>query len=490
MTAQLIIDCGGRVLSALLVTPEGQLVPCSQEIRQVATRHVSAGVLFEPRVSEDPDFIWEDALEALAKATSRTFFQRARRIGLRRPWDPQASADSLQLATPLTVLSSAAALADREGARALPRVGMALLDALLEPTFAFLADRRLESADVEPFLIVPARTGRRARLVLQKLFRRRGFRPPAFVRRELALALSLIEQPEVDCVVVDASADDLHVHRVTVADDGVERCFRTVASTTVRGLGWSHWLSRIAPALRMAPSSAFDRMLTALLTGSPESLPPQLTHSAVHGVLDESWIELQRHEVEERLREPLAAMGATKLPAIFAGEIFSLDAVRRLFGDVAALDAPNLDQTVRGVATALHWQRRNPARRVVLAPAGTLRVDTCHGAATELVPGTQLPGPGEACHVEAAFRIAGDGAAEKSILVHLLWGTDRAPEGNATLCAIPLDLRRGREDELRLTVDLRRTRGGTRVHGSVEARLGTDGAATRMHFSEELEVRR
>ena len=49
--------------------------------------------------------------------------------------------------------------------------------------------------------------------------------------------------------------------------------------------------SRLAAALETAPSSSFDRALTALLTGAPESLALRLTHGAVQGVLDGAWIE-------------------------------------------------------------------------------------------------------------------------------------------------------------------------------------------------------
>jgi hypothetical protein len=490
MRPQLIVDCGSRVLSALLLTADGQLVPCSQEIRQVATRHVSTGVLFEPHISEDPDFIWEDALETLSKASPHNFFQRARRIGLRRPWDPQASPDALQLASPLAVLSSAAALADRLAATSVLRVSLALLDALLDPTFTFVADRQLAFFDVDPVVIVPARTGRHARLVLQKLFRRRGFRPPTIVRHELAAAMALFEQSAQECVVIDSSGDDLHLHRVTIERHADERRFRSAASTTVRGLGWSHWLRGIAAALQTAPSSSFDRALTSLLTGSPESLAPRVTLGVLQSVLDDAWIDAQRPSVTELLREPLASIGATDLPIIFAGEIFTLDAVRRLFGGTAAIDAPVLDSAVRNVATALSWRRDGDSRQLVLTPEGSLRINTFHGEAIEIVRRAQLPAPGEACHVETAFRFVGEGAADKSFLVHLSWGADRAPEGNATLCAAPLELRDGRDDTLRLTVDLRRSRGGTRLHGSVEARLTHDAAATRMQFAEQLEVRR
>ena len=481
MKPQLIIDCGGRVLSALLVTADGQLVPCSQEIRQVATRHVPSGVLFEPRVSEDPDFLWEDALEALAKAAPQNFFQRARRIGIRRPWDPQASPDALQLAPPLAVLSSAAAVADRVAGGALPTVGAALLDALLDPTFAFLAARQLAFAGVEPFIIVPAQTGRRARIVLQKLFRRRGFPPPAIVRRELAAAMST----DSECVVVDASGDELHLHRVVVDSNGGTRRVHTVASATVRDFGWSHWRSCIAAALQTTPSSAFDRALTALLTGASES---RVTHGALQAVLDENWIEVQRRDAAARLRAPLESIGAAGLPRVFAGELFALDAMCRVFE--GRTDVPVLEHALRGVASTLLWLRGDDARRLVLASAASLRIDTFHGDAVELVPPAQLPAPGAACHIETAFRFAGERAGEQSFLVHLMWGADSVPEGNATLCAVPLDVRGGREDELRVALHLRRSRGGSRLYGSVEARLAGSGPAARTRFAEELEVRR
>ncbi|MEA2344978.1 MAG: hypothetical protein QOF63_3147, partial [Thermoanaerobaculia bacterium] len=128
-------------------------------------------------------------------------------------------------------------------------------------------------------------------------------------------------------------------------------------------------------------------------------------------------------------------------------------------------------------------------RRLVLTPGGSLRVNTLHGDAVELLPRVQLPEPGEACRVETSFRFAGDAASEKTFLIHLQWGSDRAPEGNATLCAMPLDLRQGRPHELCLAVHLRRSRGGRRLHGTVEARLPRGTVAARAQFAEELEVR-
>jgi hypothetical protein len=471
MKPQLIIDCGGGVLSALLVTADGELVPCSHDIRQVAARHVSQTILFEPRVVEHSDFIWEDAIETLSKANAQNFFQRARRIGLRRPWDAQASAEALQLASPLAVLSSPAALADRTAGPELRLAGLALLDALLEPAFAFAAERQLAARDIDAVVVLPDRTGPRARLVLHKLFRRRGFRRLTLVRREVAAAMALVAQTPCACIVAETSESDLHLHRVDIDGDTEQPRFRTTASITLQERGRSHWIARIADASRVNPSASFDRSLTALLTGSPESLPPRLTHDALQNALDESWI--RANSLEDDLREPLADLAGDNLPLLFAGEIFALDAVRALFG-ARAVHTPLLDDSVRNVALAMR-------SRFTIASSSSLRVSTFHGRSIELLSCQQLPAAGEACRVDADFRIAGDGTAGKSLLVQLLWG-------NATLCAIPVELRD--HEKLRLTVQLRRSRGGSRLHGAVEARIPRDVVVAHARFAEELEVSR
>jgi len=475
MRAQLIIDLGGRVLSALLVTAEGEFVPCSQEIRQVAARHVSNDILLDPRVVEDRDFLWEDALEALAKSDARSFFQRARRIGMRRPWDPQASAEALQLSSPLTVLSTPDALADRAVDGLLPRVTLVMLDALLEPAFAFVRERQLEPPEIDPIVILPGQIGRPVRVVLEKLFRRRGYRPPFVVRRELAAAMAQFDDAPCECVVFETSETDLHMHRVAVDGSAGERRLRTMVSVTLAGFGWNHWSARIAEALQLTPSAAFERGLTALLTGSPDSLPARLTHATLERALDDAWIAA--NDLSKRLREPLAALNAERLPVLFAGEIFAIDAVRKAF---MARTVPASD-LLRNVASAMR-------ARVVLAPGGTLRVNTLRGEAMELVPSAQLPEPGEACQVDTDFVLGGEDGSGQPFLLHLLWGADRAPEGNTTLCAMPMKLRG--KDGLRLTVHLRRSRAGRRVHGVVEARMPHDVVVARTRFTQELEVMR
>jgi hypothetical protein len=484
MRPQLIIDCGSRVLSALLVLPDGETVPVSQEIRNVATRHVSSDVLFDPRVPEHPDFVWEDAIESLARARPRDFFQRARRIGLRRPWDAHASADLLRLASPMAVLSSSAALADRVASQALPHFSLALIDALLEPAFAFVADRKLTANEIDPVLIVQPRAGRAVRSGLHKLVRRRGFGRPMIVNREVAAALSLLDQSCNECVVVDSTDDDLHVHRITFIG-APERLVRSVRSSTLRGLGWSHWVSRIALALGTTPSPSFDRLLLALLTGSPDALPSPLTHAALQAALDETWVETERRTWTPRLRGQFDAVGiGADAQLLLVGEIFALDGLRRVFGSSSA--SGPLDLPARGVAAAMRWSFAEPSRTLQLASAGSVRLDTLHGEALPLLESFQLPAAGELCHLEREFRFAGEPSGDAAFLVHLLWGTDSVPEGNATLSAIPI--RRHGSDELHMTVRLRRSRSGAVLSGTVAVSAGRDTVTAR--FTQEVEVKR
>ena len=486
MRAQLIIDCGGRVLTALLITPDGQILPVSQEIRNVATRHVSMDVLFDPRVTEHPDFVWEDALDSLAKARPRDLFLRARRVGVRRPWDGHASADALRLAPPLAVLSSPAALADRAAAGALPRFSLALIDALLEPAFAFATDRKLAPGETDAILVVPSSTGRTARNGLQKLVRRRGFRRASMVRREIAAALTLLEDSCTECVVVDATNDDLQVHRISFGGAS-ERTVRTVQSSTLRGMGWTHWVSRVAAATGASASASFDRALVALLTGSPESLPSPLTHAALHAALDDAWVDVERRSWGGTLREQYEAIGAGDAPTLFVGEIFALDGVRRVF-DGSPAPHDGIGVASKGVAHAARWLASDPGRTLVLESGGSLRLDTLRGEAVELLSPGQMPAPGESCCVERTFRFAGEQTNGTAFLVHLLWGTDVLPEGNATLAAVPLDLQQQAGDELRLTVHIRRSRSGALLSGAAEARAG--GNAVTAQFTHDLEVRR
>lgn len=471
MRPQLVIDYGDAALSALLVTAEGEHVPWSQEIQQIATRHVSPAILFEPRVIEHSDFVWDDALETLSKSSARTFFQRARRLGMRRPWDPQAPANALQLATPLSVLSSPAALADRQAAAELPRAGLTLLDALLEPIFAFVTERQTAMADVDAAIVISSRTGHRARLVLQKLFRQRGVRRLAIVPREIAAALSLVPQAPCACVVVETSDDDLYLHRVALEVDAERPQVSTTASITVPGLGWKQWSARIAEAVHEAPSAAFERSLLAVLVGSPDSLPLRITHSTLQSALGGDWIEA--HSLAERIGGLLTALGGENLPLLFAGEIFTLAPVRALAGP-RGIRTPLLDDAVQNVARALRSGFR-------ITTAGSLRLATLRGPSSELLSPAQLPAAGQSSHADADFRASGGGATRQPFLIHLLLG-------EATLCAMPLEL--GDSDDVRLTLHLHRSRTGSRLYGTIEARTAGGVVAGRSRFTAELEVAR
>ena len=150
-----------------------------------------------------------------------------------------------------------------------------------------------------------------------------------------------------------------------------------------------------------------------------------------------------------------------------------LDAVRALFG-ARAVHTPMLDDTVRNVALAMQ-------SRFTVVSNSSLSVNTFHGESIELLSHAQLPAPGEACCADSDFRLAGDSAASTSLLIQLLWG-------NATLCTMPLELRN--QNDVRLSVHLRRSRGGSRVHGTLEARMPRDVVVAHARFAEELEVTR
>jgi hypothetical protein len=504
MRAQLIVDCGSPIVSALIVTADGVLLPCSQEIRQTAMRHVSAEVAFDRRVTEHADFLWDDAIEVLAKAQPHQFFQRARRIGLRRAWDADLTADALHLASPLAVLSSAVALTDPAVATTLSAAGAALLDAMLDPVFAFAGARKLVPADLDAVAIVPAQAGRLARAALQKIFRRRGFRQLTLVSREIAAAISLVDTPAKECVVLDVSDQGLHLHGVALDREGSERRLTTIASTTLRALSWNEWVQRMAAVLRedserrqlaVPTLSMVDRALTAFLTSAPPHPSCPLNHELLQRVLGDEWRAQQGEDLAPRMRDALAGVGGGA-PMILIGGICGIEAIHRLIVDAAGVeesvpssDVPALDRLVRGVAAGTLWLRGDASRRLVVRSSGSLRLNTLRGETVEILGNEQLPAAGENCYVRTklAFRGATDSASP--FLVHLLWGADHAPEGNATLCAMRLDRGQARDGDgtLHVGVHLHRSRGGRRLNGTVDVRAGSAAAGTvRSRFTHEL----
>jgi hypothetical protein len=88
--------------------------------------------------------------------------------------------------------------------------------------------------------------------------------------------------------------------------------------------------------------------------------------------------------------------------------------------------------------------------------------------------------------VTTTLRFAGQGGSDRSFLLHLMWGADRIADGNATLCALPLDLGAASATSLRLAIQLNRSRTGRRLSGRVEARVGGNSNAARVSFSQEF----
>lgn len=464
---QFIVDCGGHFLTALLLDTDGRIIPCSEEIRQVATRYVPADVHYAERAS-DGDLL-EETIDSLGTTAASQFFKRARRAGLRRSWD--AEQDALRLASPLSVLSSPAALADTTTSGALVGVSVAMLDALFDPLVSFLRQRHPSLSNVDALVVVPAHTGRAARLALHKIFRRRGFRALTILRREVAAALAFVEHPPRHCEVWEMCDDNLHLHRVAIDADGETRRLRTERSETLEGLGWTHWVREIARALEVPKASAVERALISLLSGSSGAI----TRAQLQVRLDADWQQRQARE--------LALRASPAGPAVVLGEICGLDPVHAVFGGTTS-GVPVAERAVRGVAEAISWLRQDPSRSISFAPSGTLRVATRAGEAVELLPSAQLPAPGDSGYLTASFRFAGAAASDKSFLLHLLWGSDRTPEGNATLCAVPIEIR-GNEP-LHLRTSLRRSRTGRQIYGTLHAHTGGAAAARPVQFTEEI----
>jgi hypothetical protein len=107
-----------------------------------------------------------------------------------------------------------------------------------------------------------------------------------------------------------------------------------------------------------------------------------------------------------------------------------------------------------------------------------LRLNTFHGETVEILAATHLPPPGEECYLRQHFHFSGDSKAANPFLLQLLWGSDRAPEGNATLCALPLEIGPGDDEERSawLTLHLRRSVSGRRLSGTVMASLAEETA--------------
>lgn len=515
----LIVDLSQRALSALVVTPEGEVLPASPEVRNVATRVLSVDILYDPRRLHDPDLDWEEALEALSRSTPRNLFERARRIGLIRPWDRRSHDDLLRLASPLAVLSTPEARLDLELRPVLSAVAVALLGALLDPLFSSLAQLRLTLRQAEALMILPAEFGRGARLALHRVCRRRGLRRLFFLSRELAAAMARVESPG-EYQVWDVAGDDLRLHHVTVETDEADearRRLRTVATRTVQGLGWPHWVREVAAALHLkgllaavpTPTvlAALDGALASLLGGMPGTLdlPTQPVLRLNHGVLEEAlgggWSAAQVAVLAPAVAPALAALvpaGAPPTQLCGLGTACGLTAVEQTLAALAggtfvplAAGAPAPERLVRGVATGVLWRRAHPARCIEAVAGGSLRLDSLSGEACEILPASHLPRPGAACSLRRRFVISGaSGEKAPSLLVHLLWGADAAPDGNSSLCALslgPVAASAAPERALWLALHLSRSASGRQLRTTFEACLdGVDAPVSRGFFATHL----
>lgn len=486
--AQLIVDYGSRILTAVMRTANGDVIPCSQEIGAQTARYLPSELFYDPRGEGQRESL-EEALDAVTASNAQNFFQRARRLGLRRFWDVEENGEALALPSPWSLLSSAGALADRQLAPILPRVGAAIVDAQLRPIFDFVAGRGLAAEDLEPIVILPAHVGGQARRMLRTLLRRRGFARSTVIGREIAAAMALVEGTAERCSVADITDDDLHVHTVAIARGDRELSIRTVEGSTFRGLGRSWWIARIDDALRRkgivrSAPSLLERTLTSLITGVGEP-PFRLTHGVLQGALDSSW---QRQCAADFASQITAVAKAD--PLVVIGDLCALEPVRNAFALLgsAGEGAPKMaDHLARNVASAISTTSRRGGRLVIPA-SGTLRLNTLAGEAVEIVAPAQLPCDGEDTFLSSAFHFVGDYASEQSFLLHLLWGADRSPEGNATLCALPLGVTApvARNLTVRVAVHLRRTRDGSRLRGRVEARLNGASAGAHAVFDQEF----
>jgi hypothetical protein len=511
MRPYLIVDFSARTLCALAITPDFRVLPLSQEIHQVVTRYFSSELLLDPRLTDDPEFPWEEAFESLTTTGARGFFSRARRLGLWRPWDRVAPANAVRLDSALALLSSPAALVDPLVRPVLPGAAILLLDALLDPVFSSFSELGFASRAAAAFAVVPVATGRHARLALHKVFRRRGFPGLTILPRPLAAAMALVEEPAAEALVWDVTGDDLSLHRVKVEPVENGRRFQTVAARTARGLGWPFWVRQIGAALGahgripQPPGpllTALDRALTGLLSGSPEaselpaSPPLRLTCALLQEVFDGERLVQLSAELRRLLGPQLAALGAGGLPVILLGAVCGHEPfqtlVLSLLGGSQPLPVaqkPALERAVRGVAAALLWLGDDPGRSVTVLPAGGLRLNTLGDEACELLACGQLPGPGEPCHLQQRLRITGGREKDRTFLVHLLWGADPSPQGNASLCAMPVDRELDGNGTFRLALRLQRSRNGRWLSGAIEVgpESGTPaGPPARTSFATDL----
>ena len=493
---QLIVDLRFRSVSAAALTAEGFVVPCRQQAS-------AASGYFSSEIFLDPDFDHHTAdreLGLLSKCTVSNALAVGHSLGLRQPGETGGDSRKLvRLHHPLRVLSSVEAMLDRGRRQALRGAAYGLTDALLAPIFSALSAQGQEPREMSAEVVIPGSLGRQARVILAKIFRARGFRRIRLLPRELAAAMSLIDDSLSEVLVVDADDEDLHFHRVTLDPHPNKRILACRGSRTARGLGWSFWIRELAAALKTGGELRFsedelrpliDRALLGLL-GAPYSTDvPAVSGPPIRmtfGLLNELLRSLSpegRERLTEATRRAIRELGVGDAPWLGLGSAFAVGRFDELLQQAIGaerlrvrLQVPALERCIHGVASALRWLRESPDRQIEASIAGSLRVSTLRGESIELVPWSLLHRlhPGQRHRARQLLRIEGNIEGDRRLPIHLVWGADPNPDSAAAVCALPLDLggsKKSVPEELEIALDLRLNRAGRKLSGTVRAACG------------------
>jgi hypothetical protein len=494
----LVVDFREHSLFALLLTPEGEVVPCSQELGGVVTRYLSADVLLEPSVTERGDFDWEAVQELFAADCRPGFGMRRRRLGLLRPWELKPGTEAVVIQHPLQVLSSPAAALDRTQRQDLLDAAAALTLELLSPVFLFLAQRGLAASEMEAAVVVPAQAGSRAIELLRRIFRQAGFRRLGLLRREAAAALALLaEGSPAGHLVVDLEDDALHVHKVLLEQRAELLVLRNAGSRSLRGMGRSWLVQRIAAALRSAgrmaertPAAALDRGLAGLCGGPyPAEVagepPLRLNRGMLAELFDAGLGEELAKELDRRLRPVLRDLDAGGAPLVTLGSALAIGELETMLvwaaggkQPASVTQTPVRERCARGAAALLSWRAGGIGRQVEVHEASGLRIDSLRGGSIEVLPVERLPRrPGESrafCQHLRVESAADPVFAPGQLVVNFLWGCNPDPQYSATVCTLALDLDaplREAQPHLSLQIAVRRSRHGWLV-GTASAALG------------------
>ena len=509
----LIVDFRRHSLFALLVTEEGEAVPCTQELGGVLTRSFSADILLAPGITERGDFDWEALTELFPPGTRRPFAKLARRLGVLRPWDRLQDVQTVLLQPPLDVLSSAAAAGFEPAQRRdLLAAAAALAGEQLAPVFQFLAHRGLTPKDLTAVAIVPANTGRRAALLLDLLFRREGYRDLTILRREAAAALALLDEGSpTGNLIADLEDEALHLHRVTLERRSAAVSLHCLGSRSVRGLGRRYLVQRLSGALASAghlppgthaASAALDRAFLGLCGGpySPE-VPGEpafrLTRRLVGDLLGQELGADLAAELAQQLRPILRGLfggeTAGTVPLVTLGSAFTVSELETLVARAACAEIPASvsrtpvrERCARAVAALLLRLRRADPPRLEIVDSASVRIDDLRGGSIELLPVAVLPEVRSGSSV-AHQRVRVESAAKAAesvgpLLVKLLWGSNPDPAYAAPLgCLVlePPDGNRAAHSHLNLELRLKRDRRGGLI-GKATASMGGVRASARL----------